>query len=537
MKIELEKMQTALCRIFNRHWNEKEQKFVKETQWFTKWKVNPVVHTALQIESHFKNTKDAAIAIMTGKEAGFLVIDFDTKNDELLTGLLSVCPTYCVKTTNGFHLYYQYRDDPILKEGTRRFGDSVDVRENGGAIFSPPTPAYEKWGDEDEIAELNEEAMEMLRYRATPVQLGSPKQDLKNTTTRNNDMYRRACGWINIYPKEEVFRRMAEANKEFHKGELSIRELEIIYQQAAKHDPEVKKAEEKKEEAKKYKFVYLSDVPEEKDVVRYSIGYSQFDSVLIQKKLIGVKKGGLAIGEFVAIAGRPKNGKTLFCAQIVASLAKQGLPILCISYEGSSSALKQVMREAGAPDKTVTIIECDDGESLNSRVDWIWEQLEAAQEQRGVKVLVIDNLDFLEVPSDVKSRDEYESMKIIIPMLAKKAVQYKIILILVAHVRKPTNTGGAPRRPYMYDIAGTSLVDRLCAIGFIVDRDKQSDGMFMDTTSVYLENNRPSGTQKKIVCLLHNGKLIDPVEDTAVRLGGKIIGDSQISGQSQVPWE
>lgn len=508
--IDLTKIKTAFVKIT---WDESgKKKIVFLEQWS-----GATVKSQSQIDSHFK-TQNAGIAVLTGKENGLTVIDFDTKNNELLLELLAIAPTYCVETKKGYHLYYQYRDDPILKEGTDRFTGGVDVRNDKGLIFAPPTPNYSVWGDET-VNELSDEAMEALRLRVK--QPG--KKDLITTTTRNDSLFRMACAWINLYPKEEVFRRMAEANKKFIKGELDLEEIETIYQQASKYDPRVKEAEkqeEKKKEIEKYTLNFLSETPDEGEEVRYKTGFAQFDILIRDEDAQG--GGGLALGEFVAIAGRPKNGKTLFTAQVASSLAKQGLPILWLFYEGKQAKLKKVVSKAGAPDGSVVIIECEKGQPLVSRVDWIGEQLKRAQDMFGIKVLVIDNLDFLEIPDGMKNNGEYEAMKIIVTALAKMAVQYNIILLLVAHVRKPTNTGGSPRRPYMYDIAGTSQVDRLCDVGFIVDRDKQSDGVFLPTTSIYLENNRPMGEQRKIECTYRDGRLVDAVDYGIESLGGKI---------------
>lgn len=506
--INLTKIKTVFVKIT---WNEIGE---KKCTFLEKWST-ATVKTQEQIDAHFK-LSDAGIAIVTGKESNLTVIDFDNKDDDLIMELMSVAPTYCIGTRKGYHFYYQFKDDPIFKQGTDRFGKSIDVRSEGGLVFAPPTPNYQVWGDE-EVNELTEEAMVLLRERSTPTKQVS---NLKTTTTRNDSLFRMACGWINEYPKEEVFRKMVNANRSFTKGELSDQEMETIYQQAIKYEPvkiEEKKKEELKKDVEKYRLNFLSDTQEGVIETRYKTGFIQFDSILVDEDRRGIDEGGIALGEFVAVAGRPKNGKTLFTAQIAGNLARQGLPVLWLFYEGKQSKLKKVVSRAGAPDGTVIIVECSKGEVLISRIDWICEQLKRSQEQFGVKVLVIDNLDFLDLPEGTKNNGEYESMRIIIPTLAKIAVQYEIILILVAHVRKPTNTGGSPRRPYMYDIAGTSQVDRLCDIGFIVDRDKHSDGVFLPTTSIYLENNRPLGEQKKIECIYLDGKLIESSSSTESR--------------------
>lgn len=238
LELQLDKLPTVFCRIFNRRWNEEKQKWDKDTKMLEQW-TSPTVKTQEQIDSHFKNIEDAAIAIVTGSETDLTVIDFDTKSDEMIAELMAACPTYCIETKNGFHLYYKYREDPILRTGTARFGENVDVRSEGGVIFAPPTPNYARVGMEG-VNELSDDALAILRPRATPTGV---KKDLKSTATRNDSLFRMACGWINEYPEQEVWDRMVKANKEFHKGELGIKELESIFQQAKKYEGKEKASE------------------------------------------------------------------------------------------------------------------------------------------------------------------------------------------------------------------------------------------------------------------------------------------------------
>lgn len=270
-------------------------------------------------------------------------------------------------------------------------------------------------------------------------------------------------------------------------------------------------ANSEKKTVDEYRMLPISDmVHEDADEKRYPIGFSTLEWCLMDEDLIGTGAvGGIALGEFVAVAGRPKNGKTLFAAQMTAGLVSSDLNALWLSYEGKMSKLKKILDRVGCREKSVIGIQCDKGVPLLSRIDWVEAQLKRAIRDFGVSILVIDNLDFLEVKEGQKVNGEYETMKIVITALAKIAVTYNIILILLAHVRKPSNSAGAPKRPRMYDISGTSQLDRLCDIGFIVDRDKKDDDEFSDTTTIYLENNRPSGMQRKTTCLYHQGKLID----------------------------
>jgi hypothetical protein len=229
-QIQLDIVPTVFCRIYNRRFDEKENRWKKETQWLEQW-TNPTIKSQAQIDTHFKETKDPAIAVVTGKVTNLTVIDFDTKSDDMIAELSATNPTYCVETKNGFHLYYQFRDDPILKNGAGRFGNTVDVRSEGGVIFAPPTPCYDIFSD-NKINEFNEDGMAILRERATP---SKQTENIKTTNSRNDSLFRKACGWVNEYSEQEVWNRMVKANKEFAKGELEEKELEVLYQQVLKY--------------------------------------------------------------------------------------------------------------------------------------------------------------------------------------------------------------------------------------------------------------------------------------------------------------
>lgn len=207
----------------------------KHPRFLEQWQ-NATQKSQAAIDTHFTSYKDAGIALLTGREAGFTVIDFDSKDNPLFTQLVQACPTYWVKTRKGFHLYYEYTGEFVT--GTNRFGKGVDVRNDGGLVFCPPTKNYE--GSEDAIEPLNEDALELLRAAYTPGHAPTEKE-LKNTETRNDSLFRKACGWVNVYDKQEVWNRMVKANKSFKKGELSDEELDILYNQVIAYAENPKK--------------------------------------------------------------------------------------------------------------------------------------------------------------------------------------------------------------------------------------------------------------------------------------------------------
>lgn len=222
--INLTQLKTVLVKM---GWDKEGN---KHPQFLEQWQ-NATKKTQKTIDAHFEAHQDAGIAIVTGKESNITVIDFDSKDNPLFTQLFQECPTYWVATKKGFHLYYQY--EPSLKQGTNRFGQGVDVRNDGGVVFCPPTKNYE--GSDDEIVSLNKEALAILEAAYTPGKGAPSDTALKTTETRNDSLFRKACGWINEYEPQEVWNRMVKANKSFTKGELSDEELDILYKQVIQY--------------------------------------------------------------------------------------------------------------------------------------------------------------------------------------------------------------------------------------------------------------------------------------------------------------
>ena len=479
----------------------------KKVRFLENWK-NVKKKSVEELEKHFEN-KNAGLALLTGKKNNVTVIDFDTKDNDLMLNLYEVAPTQVIETEKGFHFYYKYSDNPIFYTRSNAFGQSIDCRNDGGVVFCPPTPNYVPW-KKTTINEITVEGIKLLEKFSTNMSTSvkGEKFDLKNTTTRNDNLFRMACGWVESYNNEEVWTRMVKANKEFVKGELGMRELETIFRQAIGY----KKTGVKPEEDEKYKLVSLDKVKDSMDFdKRYSTGFGSLDEVMREDSFFkSTFQGGFALGEFVALAGRPGNGKTLLASQITTSLQKSGIKSLWFSYEANIKKLKRIFIRQEADLSMVTSIEVTEKTPLLGNIDWIEEQLKRSIAKFGTKLVVIDNLDFLEIRNDKKdnySKNQQAYLSTIVSELSKIAIQFNIILILIAHVRKPNTTTIRIKRPHLYDIAGTSALERLCSFGFIIEREQNPSEDFSDRSFLYLDKNRESGVRKKIILKYKDGKL------------------------------
>ena len=83
----------------------------------------------------------SGFAFLTGRISGMTVIDVDSSNS--YSSLTAIFPqllqTFTVKTRQGYHIYCSY--EPALINNTNSFNSypHVDIRNDGGIIFAPPT--------------------------------------------------------------------------------------------------------------------------------------------------------------------------------------------------------------------------------------------------------------------------------------------------------------------------------------------------------------------------------------------------------------
>lgn len=117
------------------------------------------------------------IGIITGKVSGIVVVDVDGETDKEFT------PTWTVKTSKGFHYYFNYQ--PI---GNRaRIAENIDIRGEGGYVVAPPSRhesghVYEWVRDPStEIADLPDWVL-AAQEKEKPILLSQPARIILNET-------------------------------------------------------------------------------------------------------------------------------------------------------------------------------------------------------------------------------------------------------------------------------------------------------------------------------------------------------------------
>ena len=94
--------------------------------------------TVDELKAWFDSGNNYNIGIVTGKVSGLTVVDLDSSVAVAFAnshGMFSTTPT--VKTTKGYHLYFQYHDSFTNKVNLS--GLQIDVRGDGGFVVAPPS--------------------------------------------------------------------------------------------------------------------------------------------------------------------------------------------------------------------------------------------------------------------------------------------------------------------------------------------------------------------------------------------------------------
>jgi len=121
-----------------------------------------------QIQTWWLRWPQASIGLVTGAASGTFVVDADNeparqKLDEF--GVLP--PTRTVKTARGWHLYFRYPTDGVIRNDAGKLCSGIDIRGEGGYVLAPPSlhPSGVRYElrTEDPIAPAPEWLLERLR--------------------------------------------------------------------------------------------------------------------------------------------------------------------------------------------------------------------------------------------------------------------------------------------------------------------------------------------------------------------------------------
>lgn len=205
---------------------------------------------------------NANIGLLAGKDSGFFVLDIDIRTEKqpayngelsleemqedyrrLMIDYTPLSGTLTAFSGSGSrHLYFKYPLGLTVKNSASDIGLSsgLDIKSDGNYIIAPPSS--HKSGNKYKWFGVNtpiEEAPDWLIYEIQIVMQGSikepkasPKFRTKQSSNeeipvgqRNNYLFKKVCGLVNSFPKEEVLRRASEINDNQFTEPLSEKEV------------------------------------------------------------------------------------------------------------------------------------------------------------------------------------------------------------------------------------------------------------------------------------------------------------------------
>lgn len=175
--------------------------------------------------------------------------------------------------------------------------------------------------------------------------------------------------------------------------------------------------------------------------------------------------GGLPLGQMILLTGKAGDGKSTFASQLLVSAIDQGYKVFAYSGELPNYVFKSWIDLQAAGDKNIdtnqgkwglySTVKPDVLNQINGWYKgraWLYDNriqsfeeeqpegliklLENVIQQYGVNVILLDNLmTGLDLEKNL-GEDKYERQSLFVKMLIRIALQYNVLILLVAHKRK-----------------------------------------------------------------------------------------------------
>lgn len=459
------------------------------------------IATEEEIKDWYKRLPNSNVGIVTGKISGITVVDVEAGGD------ISKWPeTFTVKTGGGgYHLYYKYQEG--VRNGAR-ICELTDIRGDGGYVVAPPS--RHQSGNYYEVVKRVPMAgfpIDILRS----IKQERPQKEIGNLLNgveqgQRNEAAAKMSGIILKIVKREDYNttgwQLLMAWNRGNNPPLEEQELRSVYKSIANREFSKIGLEADGETD----IVHISEaITSEEYSNPTPIGYPIFDKEMM---------GGVREGDLVIITGKSGEGKTTFAQNITLNLFFNGGLSTWFSYEVLTNNLyakfKQMAEAKGVNVKDIPIFVPKRNSSGN--LSWIKEKITEAIEKYNSKFIFIDHIDFIS-PTNLKSGDQRRMiLKEICQELKSIAVDLKITIFLMAHVKKVQG-----REIEMQDIAESSGIYQLADFVFSVQRQRTKvnvGGEFVETIGdqslLKILKNRITGSYP-VMKFTMNNNIINPI--------------------------
>ena len=131
-------------------------------------------------ENCLKYSVGGAYAVVTGEQSNLTIVDFDVKDEyyKLMEQHPELKEYKTIQTNKGFHIWFKY--DPDFKTTTDAFSDykGVDIRNDAGIVFCPPTTYKMPNGDIVKYVDLGGKFELPPNYLKTYIKVRGQKNDV-----------------------------------------------------------------------------------------------------------------------------------------------------------------------------------------------------------------------------------------------------------------------------------------------------------------------------------------------------------------------
>lgn len=472
--------------------------------------------TEKHLEEWWTKYPNANVGFITGELSNFTVIDFDIGEDGQLTKeqleIASKLPeTFTVKTpSNGFHFYYRY--NPKIKQTSFK-NLKIDIRNDGGLIggwdnYCEYTKketgkvvqgfykrVTEKTG---EMVELPEELYKTLFNAPTPP--STEKEYEKRDWTelpadyRNEYFFKYACSLFarKMTRSEVVDYFKLKYDKLENKLDFPWQEVMICINSAAKFEitspKDIDMSGYKGEDELTLVENIVEKVLKEPPPKMLSTGFEGVDMLL---------DGGFLENDFICLSGESKGGKTRFALQLMKQM-REYHPLFIAIEDGIEDQIRREISYQGDMPKGILVPR--DKPKDGYTIEWLELKIKEAKSKYDCKMVVIDNLDWIE---KIPKMSDYMSSKEIVLRLKNLSDDYKICIILIAHLKIGEKSFGySTQRPSVYNLKGGSHIYQMAKRTLLLWRVKKKDGAYsikdVGITTLNLELDRYRGAYGEV---------------------------------------
>ena len=472
------------------------------------------IATDTEIDSWFDKFPEAQLGAVTGKISRMTVVDVEAEGGVTTWSKFPQDGPISQTGGGGRHYFFQY--EPGVKNAVRIL-ENVDLRGDGGYVVFPPSSSDKgrySWIQQaplppfprkffnipDDYAAIHENKIDAKKITDIFLQTAVLQFEGRSTGGRNDEMTRfigLVLGQVHPLKWDELaWPAIVIANQKNTPPlpEFELRNsFESIKRSEIANNPLrwQKKAEIKPWEAVQNgedDIVLMSEAASKQKIdisTFFPLGVDIFDKEIM---------GGVHLGDLIAIAGMPGEGKTSWAMNLTKNFIKQGHKVLFFSYEMLVQMVWEKFKLMGVQD--TDMVYCP-FKTVTGSVEWIEKKIKEAKEKLGVKFVVIDHLSFLtgKMNNNAKLSENYSvALTNIVRDLKDIAKNEEVIIILPVHVRKQGLDFKKNADLDLNSIAHTAGVAQLSDLVFMLQREKHKDKGAIDIytgfTSIAMVKNR-----------------------------------------------